>query len=76
MVGKPQSYMNTHIQFRSNLYLNAPIPFRSSLATPIGKTKQRKSVNKERKREKELTFVHWCQKIKRERERERERERD
>jgi hypothetical protein len=40
LVRKPRSYMNTHIQLRSNVHLNAPI--RSRLATPIEKTKTKK----------------------------------
>ena len=62
MVGKPQSYMNT--MSRTNAHLNAPI--RSKSATPIGKTKTKK-IGEQRKKEKELTLVHFCQQIKRER---------
>ena len=40
MVRKPRSYMNTHVQLRSNVHLNAPI--RSRLATPTEKTKTKK----------------------------------
>ena len=40
LVRKPRSYMNTHVQLRSNVHLNAPI--RSRLATPTEKTKTKK----------------------------------